>query len=247
MVFEVEGIGHNLPFLSAVMDHERFTSGNITTAFIEEEYTEGFDGVTIEHEAKCKIAASASVLNMITQLRRTRISGAIANHKHTVGKDWVVSIDGDYIPLALGELRNEGAGVSINDRQFNVETDWRPGQTLAHVKVDDEVLSIKVDPTNTGFRIRWRGADMDVKILTTKEADYLKLMPEKIAPDTSRFLLCPMPGLIVSIQVTEGDEVHEGQALATVEAMKMENILRAEKKSVVSKISAKTRGQPRTG
>ena len=239
--FEVEGIGHNLPFLSAVMDHEKFCSGNMTTAFIAEEYPDGFTSVTIENNAKAKIAAAASVLKMISELRRTRLSGALVNHKRTVSTAWVVLVGDEYLSLKLTNLRNEGATVKFGEQELEVEveTEWRPGQTLAPVKVDGEVLLLKICPTNTGFRIRWRGADMDVKILTTKEADYLELMPEKIAPDTSRFLLCPMPGLIVSIQVTEGDEVHEGQALATVEAMKMENILRAEKKSVVSKISAK--------
>ena len=101
------------------------------------------------------------------------------------------------------------------------------------------MLKLKVEKTNTGFRIRWRGAEMDVKVLNETQAKYLAMMPEKIAEDMSKFLLCPMPGLVVSINVSEGDEVEEGQALATVEAMKMENILRAEKKCTIAKINAK--------
>jgi len=235
--FEVEGIGHNLPFLSAVMDHEKFCSGNITTAFIAEEYPDGFAGVTIGDENQVKIAAAAGVLNMIAELRRTRLSGALVNHKRKVGKNWVAVIDGNPIPLKLKKLKNEGATVRIGDEKISVETEWRPGQSLAQVGVGDETLALKVDRTNTGFRIRWRGAEMDVKMLTEKQAEYLSMMPEKIAADMSNFLLCPMPGLVVSINVEEGEEVQEGQALATVEAMKMENILRAEKKCKVSKIN----------
>ena len=237
--FEVEGIGHNLPFLSAVMDHEKFCSGNITTAFIEEEYPEGFQGVTIDDAGQKKLAAAASVLHTISELRRTRLTGALVNHKRKVGKEWVVVIDGNQIPLKLKKICNEGANVKIDGDKLSVETEWRPGQSLANVQVGDEELKLKVDKTNTGFRIRWRGAEMDVKVLTAKQAEYLAMMPEKIAEDMSKFLLCPMPGLVVSINVEEGDEVQEGQALATVEAMKMENILRAEKKCVVGKINAK--------
>lgn len=237
--FEVEGIGHNLPFLSAVMDHEKFCSGNITTAFIEEEYPEGFQGVTISQDDQQKVAAAAGVLNMICELRRTRLSGAIVNHKRKVGKDWVAVIDGNQIPLKLKHIKNKGAKVKAGDEKLKVKTKWRPGQSLAHVKVGEETLALKIDRTNTGFRIRWRGAEMDVKVLTEAQAKYLAMMPEKIAEDMSKFLLCPMPGLVVSINVNEGDEVQEGQALATVEAMKMENILRAEKKCKVSKINAK--------
>ncbi|MGI9350127.1 MAG: acetyl-CoA carboxylase biotin carboxylase subunit [Rhizobiaceae bacterium] len=236
--FEIEGIGHNLPFLSAVMDHPKFRSGDITTAFIAEEYPDGFSGVEIDDEARSKIAAAVAVLNMISELRRTRLTGALANHKRKVSKVWVAVVDGVQIPLGLRKLRNEGATVKFGREKVEVETEWRPGKSLAHVEVGDDVLDLKVNPTHTGFRVRWRGADLDVKMISKKQAQYLTLMPEKIAPDTSNFLLCPMPGLVVSIAVNEGDEVQEGQALATVEAMKMENILRAEKKGTIMLIHA---------
>ncbi len=237
--FEVEGIGHNLPFLSAVMDHPKFCSGDITTAFIAEEYTDGFVGVTVSETDREKIAAATSVLHMISELRRTRISGSLDNHKRKVGRNWVAVVNGEQVPLKLKKLRNEGATVKIGDSKIEVETDWRPGQSLAEVRMDDESISVKVDINYTGYRIRWRGADMNVMLLTNRQAELLNLMPEKIAPDTSNMLLCPMPGLVVSLAVAEGDEVQEGQALATVEAMKMENILRAEKTCKVSKVNVK--------
>ena len=236
--FELEDIGHNLPFLAAVMDHPKFCAGDMTTAFIAEEYPDGFAGVMVDDEAKQKIAAAAGVLNMIAQLRRTRISGTIANHKRKVSKDWVALFEEETpFPLKLRKIKNEGAHAEIGENTWKVRTGWRPGQSLAEVTVDGEPIALKVDRTHTGFRIRWRGADMNVKLFSPREAELYALMPEKTAPDTSKYLLCPMPGLVVSIAVSEGDEVQEGQALATVEAMKMENILRAEKKTKVSKIN----------
>ncbi|MEM7289610.1 MAG: acetyl/propionyl/methylcrotonyl-CoA carboxylase subunit alpha [Pseudomonadota bacterium] len=236
--FEVEGIGHNLPFLSAVMDHDKFCAGNMTTAFIAEEYPDGFSGAQTSETNLARIAAAACVLNMISELRRTRLTGALANHKRKVSKDWVVVCGKETISVKLKKLRNEGATVKIGAEKFEVETAWRPGESLAAVTVGDEVLNLKIDPSHTGFRIRWRGADMDIKVLSPKQAAYLSMMPEKVKPDTSNLLLCPMPGLVVSIAVKEGDKVEEGQPLATVEAMKMENILRAEKQCTISKVNA---------
>ena len=235
--FELEGIGHNLPFLSAVMDHERFASGNITTAFIEEEYPDGFLGASLGDESRIKLAAIAAVMNMIAQLRRTRISGSLTNHKRRVGKDWVVSLDSKSYALKL-KARHEGARIKFSDGQkVNVVTDWRPGQQLCLATVNGEEVAIKVSPCDSGYCLRWRGAEVIASIQSPMVAELAKLMPEKIIPDTSNLLLCPMPGLIVNIAVTEGEEVQEGQALATVEAMKMENILRAEKKGVVMLIN----------
>ena len=238
--FEIEGIGHNLPFLSAVMDHERFRSGNITTAFIEEEYPDGFQGVELGLDDRQKIAAATAVLNMIAQLRRTRITGTIANHKRVVQDSWVVQIGDDSFNLHL-DIRDEGATVLLSnggaDQKLDVTTDWRPGDSLANVVIDGEAIALKVSRRTTGYRVRYRGADMDVNVLSPRQAELCVHMIEKVAPDTSKLLLCPMPGLVVSIAVEVGEEVQEGQALAVISAMKMENILRAEKKSVISKIN----------
>ncbi|MEM8749902.1 MAG: acetyl/propionyl/methylcrotonyl-CoA carboxylase subunit alpha [Pseudomonadota bacterium] len=236
--FEVEGIGHNLPFLAAVMDHERFVSGNITTAFIEEEYPEGFEGATLSERDEFRLSAIAAAMNMIAQLRRTRISGAMANHKRRVGKKWVVNLNGKNHPLKL-KARNEGAKVKFKgEPKLNVVTDWRPGQKLLHATVDGEAMAVKIGTTDGGYCMRYRGTVSFVQTMSPRMAELNDLMIEKVAPDTSKQLLCPMPGLIVSVNVKQGDVVQEGQALATVEAMKMENILRAEKKATVAKINA---------
>ncbi len=236
--FELEGIGHNLPFLSAVMDHDRFTSGNITTAFIEEEYPDGFAGVELPTEQRRQLAAIASVMNMIAQLRRTRISGAVTNHKRRVGTDWVVSLNGEDFALSM-KAKNEGARVKFtNGEKMKVLTDWRPGQKLLKATINGEPIAVKVRAIPAGYELAYRGATIKAIVLSPRMAELNSLMPEKVAPDTSKQLLCPMPGLLVKILVEEGDEVQDGQALAVVEAMKMENTLRAERKSVVSKINA---------
>jgi len=236
--FEVEGIGHNLPFLSAVMDHPRFVSGEITTAFIAEEYPEGFAGVTLEAGLVRKVAACAAAMHRVAEIRRTRISGRMDNHERHVGEDWVVSLQGETIPVTIA-ADHAGATVTFADgTAHRVASDWTPGDQLARLTVDGERVVMKVGKVPSGFRVRLRGADLKVHVRTPRAAELAALMPEKAPPDTSKMLLCPMPGLVVKIWVETGQEVQEGQALATVEAMKMENILRAEKKGTVSKINA---------
>ena len=236
--FEVEGIGHNLPFVGAVMDHPRFVAGNITTAFIAEEYPEGFQGATLHGHEVRRVAAAAAAMNRVAEIRRTRISGTMDNHTRKVGDDWVVTLQDESHPVRIVADR-EGSTVHFPDGSTHrVTSDWTPGQPLARLMVDGAPLVMKVGKIPSGFRLRLRGADLKCHVRSPRQAALAELMPEKLPPDTSKYLLCPMPGLIVRISVAEGDEVQEGQALATVEAMKMENILKAERRGVVKKISA---------
>jgi len=236
--FEVEGIGHNLPFLSAVMDHPKFVSGDMTTAFIAEEYPEGFEGAALDEGALRRIAASCAAMHRVAEIRRARVSGRMDNHERTVGSDWVASLQGHEFALHIA-ADTKGASVSFADgTTLRVTGDWTPGDKLADMLVDGAPLVMKVGKISGGFRIRTRGADLKVHVRTPRQAELAKLMPEKLPPDTSKLLLCPMPGLVVKLDVEEGQEVQEGQALCTVEAMKMENILRAERKGIVAKINA---------
>ena len=236
--FEVEGIGHNLPFLSAVMDHEKFCSGNITTAFIEEEYPEGFEGAVLDAPMLKKVAAAAAAMHRVVEIRRARVSGRMDNHERVVGSDWVVTLQGENHDVKIDADR-EGSTVTFDDgSSHRVASDWTPGDTLAKLDISGELLVLKTDKVTGGMRIRCRGADLKVHVRTPRQAELAALMPEKLPPDTSKLLLCPMPGLVVSIAVEVGDEVQDGQALCTVEAMKMENVLRAEKKAKVTKINA---------
>jgi propionyl-CoA carboxylase alpha chain len=235
--FEVEGIGHNIPFLSAVYDHEKFTSGNMTTAFIDEEFPDGFDGVTLPDADLDRIAAATAAMYRVCEIRRSQISGRMDNHERVVGTDWVVTLQ-DRAVSAVIAADKAGATVAVDGTDYRVESDWTPGQSLANLSVNGSPLVIKVDLISAGFRVRYRGATLPVHVRTPLQAELAALMPEKVAPDTSKLLLCPMPGLIVKVDVAVGDEVQEGQTLCTVEAMKMENILRAEKKGIVSKVNA---------
>jgi propionyl-CoA carboxylase alpha chain len=235
--FEVEGIGHNLPFCSAVMDHPKFVSGNITTAFIEEEYPDGFEGVKLPETDALRVSAACAAMHRVAEIRRTRVSGRMGNHERRVGTDWVVVLGGEQRACTIA-ADPDGATVCFDGQDFRVSSDWTPGDSLANLMVDGAPLVLKVDKITGGFRVRTRGADMKVKVLSPRQAELSLLMPEKMPPDTSKMLLCPMPGLIVKVDVAEGDEVQEGQALCTVEAMKMENILRAEKSGKVIKVNA---------
>ena len=235
--FEVEGIGHNLPFLAAVYDHPKFIEGTMTTAFIEEEYPDGFEGVTLPDAELERVAAAAVAMYRVCEIRRAQISGRMDNHERVVGTDWVVTLQNEAFATHVDADRG-GANVTIGDVTRRVESDWTPGQTLARLTIDDAPLVIKVDLISAGFRVRYRGADLQVRVRTKRQAELAGLMPEKVPADTSKLLLCPMPGLIVKIDVAVGDEVQEGQTLCSVEAMKMENILRAERKGIVIKINA---------
>ncbi|MEL6774539.1 MAG: biotin/lipoyl-containing protein, partial [Pseudomonadota bacterium] len=265
--FEVEGIGHNLPFLSAVYDHPRFISGEITTGFIAEEYPDGFHGAALPEVAVLAIARAAAAMQLVVDRRAVAISGRMRPRRQDEVRDYVVQLAGVEHRFS-GLIERDGAGpvlpepgevdaVALADETGVVsEThlSWLPGQTLALVfgppllETDADGITtavtegaiemvLKVELRTEGFRIRYRGADLDVRVRRPRAAALAALMPEKVAPDTSKMLLCPMPGTVVSIAVAEGEEVQEGQALCTVEAMKMENVLRAEKKGTVAKIN----------
>ncbi|MFZ5750158.1 MAG: acetyl-CoA carboxylase biotin carboxylase subunit [Pseudomonadota bacterium] len=236
--FEVEGIGHNLPFVGAVMDHPRFIRGDITTAFIAEEYPDGFQGVTLDPATLRQVVAAAAAMNRVAEIRRTRISGTMDNHTRRVGDDWVLSIQGEEFAVRIAADRSGSTVTFADGASHRVESDWTPGQPLARLTVDGAPLVLKVGKIPMGFRLRLRGADLKCHVRSPRAAELARLMPDKVPPDTSKFLLCPMPGLVVKISVAEGEEVQEGQALATVEAMKMENILKAERKGVVKKVNA---------
>ena len=237
--FEVEGIGHNLPFLSAVMEHPRFKEGRLTTAFIAEEWPEGFAGVTPDDGEARTLAAVAAFVNLRTQKRNVLISGTLANHPRHVGRDWVVKLNGSG-EFAVN-VRDEGGKTQVafvdDDSSLAVASDWLPGRSHAHFTVGGRRIGVKVQPANSGWRLRWRGIDVKVHVRSPRVAELSRLMPEKLPPDTSKMLLCPMPGVVTAIAVAAGEEVQEGQALATVEAMKMENVLRAERRGVVKSVA----------
>ncbi|WP_182419828.1 acetyl/propionyl/methylcrotonyl-CoA carboxylase subunit alpha [Bartonella sp. HY038] len=239
--FEVEGIGHNIPFLSAVMGQQRFQEGRLTTAYIAEEFADGFHGVAPNAGQARALAAIAGFINLILQKRATMISGTLDNHRRIIGKDWVVTLNGlDENSFNLKITEDDKTILMHFDdgETMSVESDWQPGMSLGIFNLDGLILAVKTEIKGTAIRLRYAGIDVLARIREPHVAALASIMPVKLPPDTSKMLLCPMPGVITAILVNEGDEVEAGQPLAIVEAMKMENMLRAEKKSQVTKIAA---------
>ncbi|MBR0899173.1 acetyl/propionyl/methylcrotonyl-CoA carboxylase subunit alpha [Bradyrhizobium tropiciagri] len=236
--FEVEGIGHNLPFLSAVMDQQRFRDGKLTTAYIAEEFPDGFAGVTPAAAQAKALAAIVAFANLRAQKRAVQISGALANHPRAVGRDWVVTL-GDHQFAVSASVEGSRTLVDFGGCDaIEVHSDWLPGRQHAHFEVADTSVGVKLQPAGSGYRLRWRGIDVVANVRTPRAAELARLMPTKLPPDTTKMLLCPMPGIVTTILVGEGDAVEVGQSLATVEAMKMENVLRAERRGIVKKVAA---------
>jgi propionyl-CoA carboxylase alpha chain len=240
--FEVEGIGHNLPFLSAVMDHPRFREGRLTTAFIAEEYSDGFSGVTPSADVARKLAAIAVFINLRVQTRAALISGAMDNHRRAVGQHWVVTLAGQNFDTAAREEEGNTVVSFSEGIWISVASDWLPGCSHAQFTVDNKTLGVKTGFAASGIRLRHRGVDVVACVRTPRIAELAQLMPEKLPPDTSKMLLCPMPGVITAISVQAGDQVEAGQVLATVEAMKMENVLRAERRATIRRVAAQVGG-----
>jgi len=234
--FEVEGIGHNLPFLSAVMAHPRFYSGNITTAFIAEEWPNGFQGVEADTDQARLLATIAVFAQVSDEYRKTQISGTLANHARKLGVQHVAVGGKYYWPVAVSyEAGN--FDISFDDGVSHVvSSDWKPGAPHGRFTVNGQAFGIKIAKSSTGWRLRWRGIDQVVQVMTPRVFELSQFMPVKKVADTSKQLLCPMPGVITQVLVKEGDSVEAGQSLATVEAMKMENVLKAERKSVVKSV-----------
>ena len=242
--FELDGIGHNIPFLQAVYAHDRFERGDITTAFIADEYPDGFEGAEVNSGHTRKIAAVMALMHDISEHRAAEISGSLPNHKRHVPDLWAVQVgDTHYTADIHGE---QGVRTIVVDDpteskaaiEMEVSLNWRPGTSLVRAIIDSKPFVYQVKACAQGGRVSHRGCVFDVAVRTPRGAELAELMPIKVAPDTSNLLLCPMPGVIVSVLVNEGDEVQDGQALAVVEAMKMENTLRAEKKGIIGKINA---------
>jgi propionyl-CoA carboxylase alpha chain len=236
--FEVEGIGHNLPFLSAVMSQERFRSGNLTTAYIAEEFPEGFSGVQPDADALRILAAIAAFAHQKIRQRAVQISGTLSSSSRGTGKEWIVSL-ADAEETVTIETGSAGSSLVFADgSRFMVSSDWLPGKRLASFTIGDRVAEVKIDLIGSAIRLRWRGMDVRARVRSPRVAQLARLMPVKVPPDMSRMLLCPMPGVITSVTVGVGDQVEAGQTLATVEAMKMENVLKAERRGVVKRVAA---------
>ena len=236
--FRIEGIGHNVDFLSALMQHPRFRSGEITTGFIAEEYPEGFAGAPADNALVEDLAVVAALLGTEADARAAQVSGQLGGVSppslerlvRIAGREHHVRFDGF-----------EGGRIAYVDRGEGRELigRWEPGQPLVKARIDDRTRIVQVARRGRQWKLTTRGASHIADVLPPHVAELSRHMIEKVPPDLSRFLICPMPGLLTALNVGEGDSVEAGQPLAVVEAMKMENILRAEKSGRVKSVSAK--------
>jgi propionyl-CoA carboxylase alpha chain len=235
--FHIRGVSHNVPFLAALLAKKRFVEGRLSTNFIAEEFPGGFSGADLPAADLSQLVAVAAVAQLRRAARDGAISGQLPGHGAKLGERWVV---------CLPETRHE-VSVTATDGAYLVEgeaarhevaTDWQPGMALLRAVIDGRPTVWQVDRDGIGFRLFRGGASTLVRVLPPVAAKLFALMPVKQPPDLSRFLLSPMPGLLVRIAVAEGQEVKAGEELAVIEAMKMENVLRAERDARVGAVKA---------
>ncbi|WP_413297931.1 acetyl/propionyl/methylcrotonyl-CoA carboxylase subunit alpha [Brevundimonas phoenicis] len=229
------GLGHNVPFLAAVMDQERFQSGQLSTSYIKDEFPDGFHGLTPSAEQVKILVASAVAMNEVI---------AEQDGDPSERTDWTVLVDKTAYEVEVGYDEAEDLIVAIDGEEVSLsEIEWRPGLSLFKAVLDDDAFTAEVKRAADGFDIRHRAARARVRVLRPDVAHLYALLPEKQAADTSKLVLSPMPGLVVDIPVVEGQEVKSGETVAIIEAMKMQNILKAERDGKVKAVKAKA-GDP---
>jgi propionyl-CoA carboxylase alpha chain len=244
--FVIDGIQHNIPFLSALMQHPRWRRGDLSTGFIAEEYPDGFHAPEPEGAVRDALICVAAAIDHLHNLRRRRISGQLSGAAEMAFQQERVVRLGDFAQRLTikGELGGE-ASLTFHDEDgkegvtFIVASDWWPGQPLWQGRVCGRQVAVQVRPVLNGFDLSHAGIRVKAYTYTAREAELAALMPEKKLADSSKALRCPMPGLVVSIAVEEGQAVKAGEPLAVVEAMKMQNVLRAERDATVKALKAK--------
>jgi propionyl-CoA carboxylase alpha chain len=234
--FIIRGVSSNLSFLSALMVHPRFISGQMSTNMIGEEYPDGFHPGDLPHDDPALIVAVAAAIQRGYRDRAAKIDGQLRGHERRVRSDWVVVMGEAHYPVSVSPTE-QGHDVMLEDTTYEVCSDWEFGQPLFSGTINGQEIHVQVERTNQTLRLLHGGSESKVKVVTPRAAKLLAHMPVKAPPDMSKFLLSPMPGLLVSVAVKPGDEVKAGEELAVLEAMKMENMLRAERDGVVAKVN----------
>jgi propionyl-CoA carboxylase alpha chain len=237
--FYIAGVQHNIAFLAAVMAKPRFRDGALSTDFLAEEFPAGFATRAGSAAADRVILLAAALAHHRVREQETAIDGRLDGRPIEIAADCVVLLEGGRHPATV---RPDGDDyiVEIDGRRARLSTRWRPGQPLLELRIDDGAVTVQIEPLpGSSFRLSHGGVVRRVRVLAPRAAELLGLMPEKQAPDTSRLLLSPMPGLLATIMVMPGQEIKAGEPLAVVEAMKMENVLRAERDGRIACIRAK--------
>jgi propionyl-CoA carboxylase alpha chain len=241
--FYIDGIRHNIPFLSALMSHPRWREGNLSTGFIAEEFPKGFTARAPEGEIARRLAAVGAAIDHVLGERKRQISGQLIGRPVQREGRRAVWLERSEIIL---DVAREGDGIAVRfvgadgapGNPHLLVSSWTPGEAVWQGTLDGQLVAMQVRPIANGIRLAHQGFEAPVYVFTEAEAASARLMPVATAADTGKKLLCPMPGLVVSIAVTEGQEVKAGETLAVVEAMKMQNVLRAERDGTVKKIHA---------
>jgi propionyl-CoA carboxylase alpha chain len=237
MPSHIEGLGQNIPFLAAVMDQERFRSGKISTNYIKDEFAEGFAGTEPTPEQIDILTAVGAAMQRVYAARARSYASGLAGPPRA---DWIVAVGPAKRRVKVSgesdvsvELLEEGRTLTLTD------IDWRPGKPVFKAALDGKVFTVQAAPAAEGFNIRHRAAKARVLVLTPRNAELHDKLPAKKAADTSKLVLSPMPGLVVSMDVVTGQQVREGEVVCVLEAMKMQNIIRAERDGVVKAVNAK--------
>jgi propionyl-CoA carboxylase alpha chain len=230
--FDIGGISHNVDFLSALMQHPRFRSGEITTGFIAEEYPEGFEGAPADPQLLGDLACIAAMIATAQDERAAGIDGQLG-HRLAAPGEHAVKIGGEQYRVAIEPFEGGTLACIEGSPPREMFGSWIPGDRLLSVTIDGRHRTVRVKREGRGWVLTTRGASHKVQILPPHVAELSKHMIEKVPPDLSRLLLAPMPGLLTRLDVEVGEKVEAGQAVAVMEAMKMENILRATKAATV--------------
>jgi propionyl-CoA carboxylase alpha chain len=234
--FLIRGVSSNLSFVAALMRHPRFIDGDMSTNMIGEEYPDGFDPLDTPMDDPAITVSVASFMMRKHRDRAALIHGQLSGHERELGEDWVAVINGEHSPIKVVPAES-GFDVTVNGEIQAVRSDWTFGQQMFNGTINGNEVFVQVERDNQVYRLHHGGLQADVSIYTPRAAELLRHMPEKVAPDMSKYLISPMPGLLVSLSVNVGDEVSAGEQLAVIEAMKMENALHAERDGVVAKIN----------
>ncbi|MEO0816272.1 MAG: acetyl/propionyl/methylcrotonyl-CoA carboxylase subunit alpha [Pseudomonadota bacterium] len=234
--FHIEGIRDNIPFCAAVMDEARFRSGDITTAYIKDEFPEGFAGVPATDFQRSLLICTAAFLHAVYSERAALISGRLADPE-APRQDWVVILGDEYHAVHI-EREDGGATITLEGGAKHVlVSNWMPGTHLVEGVLDGEPFAVKFSDRTEGFELRHRGVATTALVCTPTLASFHERLPEKEKPDMSKLIVSPMPGLMVSVDVEAGQDVKEGEAVCVVEAMKMQNIIRAEADGTVKAVN----------
>ncbi|HVJ43094.1 MAG TPA: acetyl-CoA carboxylase biotin carboxylase subunit [Dongiaceae bacterium] len=236
--FYIRGLGHNIGFLAALMAHPRFQAGRLTTGFIAEEFPDGFHGVELNEAEMADLVAVAAIVHQAQARRAMASKPHFRTRESPVNGHWVVKLGKVTRPISLVETASGFAAID-GKRSCEVVSNWQLDEVLFSGRIDGRLVTVQVERDGIGYRMSYAGAQMKVLVLLPRAAELAGHMLEKTPPDMSKYLLSPMPGLLVSLAVKEGQEVKAGQELAVVEAMKMENLLRAERDGKVVSLHAK--------